>query len=85
MSLQYGYYADVTSGCRIFHVCLPIADDVGNQIETHHYSFLCGNQTVFDQHALVCNHAEDAFPCNEVRRVSDFAISSYSTVIYLVD
>ena len=29
------------------------------------WSFFCGNGTVFDQQALVCNHPEDAFPCEE--------------------
>ena len=29
------------------------------------WSFFCGNGTVFDQEALVCNHPEDAFPCEE--------------------
>ena len=25
----YGYYADVDNDCRIFHVCVPIANDEG--------------------------------------------------------
>merc|ERR1719397_1958713 len=26
---DYGYYADVASGCEIFHICLPIQDNEG--------------------------------------------------------
>lgn len=25
----YGYYADVDNACRVFHICLPIPDDLG--------------------------------------------------------
>ncbi|QQP49854.1 Putative cuticle protein [Caligus rogercresseyi] len=70
---QYGYYADVDNNCQIFHVCLPIEDDFGSIIETAHFSFICGNQTIFDQQTLTCNHFDDAFPCNE-------APSLYNTV-----
>merc|ERR1712158_7332 len=62
---DYGYYADVASGCEIFHICLPIQDNDGLVTSTAKYSFFCGNGTVFDQQALVCNHADDAFPCEE--------------------
>nr|ABU41025.1 putative cuticle protein [Lepeophtheirus salmonis] len=62
---QYGYYADVDNNCQIFHICLPIEDDAGFVIETAHFSFICGNQTIFDQQTLTCNHLDDAFPCNE--------------------
>merc|ERR1712212_1256419 len=62
---DYGYYADVESGCEIFHICLPIQDNDGIVTSTAKYSFFCGNGTVFDQQALVCNHADDAFPCEE--------------------
>ena len=27
---QYGYYADVDNDCRVFHICLPIQDHLGN-------------------------------------------------------
>ena len=26
----YGYYADVDNACMVFHICLPIPDDLGN-------------------------------------------------------
>merc|ERR1719228_1003549 len=62
---EYGYYADIESGCQIFHICMPIQDNDGFVIKTDQYSFFCGNGTVWDQQNLVCNHADDAFPCEE--------------------
>jgi hypothetical protein len=61
----YGYYADVANGCQVFHICLPLEDDAGQVIETAHWSFICGNGTIFDQATLTCNHEADAFPCEE--------------------
>jgi hypothetical protein len=61
----YGYYADVENACQVFHICLPIEDDAGAVIETAHWSFICGNGTIFDQATLTCNHEADAFPCEE--------------------
>ena len=61
----YGYYGDVNNNCQVFHICLPIEDNEGNIESYSKYSFVCGNGTVFDQQALVCNFPEDAFPCEE--------------------
>lgn len=61
----YGYYADISNNCQIFHVCVPdvLAD---GQLQTRTYSFLCGNQTIFDQSQLTCNHPQDAgVPCDQ--------------------
>ncbi|OQR72318.1 hypothetical protein BIW11_03791 [Tropilaelaps mercedesae] len=57
----YGYFADEDHQCRIFHICNPM--ETGMQ----HYSFVCGNQTVFDQLTLSCSHPEDAIPCEYSR------------------
>ena len=38
---------------------------VREEQKTLKYSFFCGNGTVFDQEYLVCNHRDDAFPCEE--------------------
>ncbi|KAL7629961.1 UNVERIFIED_CONTAM: hypothetical protein RMT77_019919 [Armadillidium vulgare] len=62
---RYGYYADMDNNCEIFHVCLPIEDDAGTVVQTAHFSFACGNQTVFNQESLTCTHPEDAVPCAE--------------------
>ena len=61
----YGYYADTDNNCQVFHICLPLEDDAGAVIETAHWSFICGNGTIFDQATLTCNHEDDAFPCAE--------------------
>ena len=61
----YGYYADVENNCEVFHICLPIENNEGEVIEYAKWSFVCGNQTVFDQQTLTCNHRDDAFPCEE--------------------
>merc|ERR1739849_66336 len=29
----YGYYADVNTGCEVFHICMPIEDNEGEIIE----------------------------------------------------
>merc|ERR1712142_162977 len=57
----YGYYADVGTDCRVFHICLPIADELGEILETVQYSFFCGNQTVFNQESLTCDQAETLY------------------------
>merc|ERR1711923_150222 len=61
----YGYFADVENNCEVFHICYPLTDETGRITEYLKWSFFCGNGTVFDQVALVCNHPEDAFPCEE--------------------
>lgn len=61
----YGYYADVDNNCELYHVCLPLEDDLGNVVETAQWTFVCGNTTVFDQATLTCNYVEDSIPCAE--------------------
>lgn len=48
-----GYYADVETGCRMFHICAQTD-----------MRFLCTNGTVFDQKALVCKN-EDEVRCED--------------------
>ncbi|XP_077497146.1 uncharacterized protein LOC144107821 isoform X1 [Amblyomma americanum] len=48
-----GYYADVETGCRMFHICAQTD-----------MRFLCTNGTVFDQKALVCKD-EDEVRCED--------------------
>ena len=61
----YGYYADIANNCQIFHVCWPKMNEIEEVIGMNQWSFICGNQTVFDQATLTCNHYSDAFPCEE--------------------
>ena len=37
----YGYYADPSTNCQVFHICLGDGDIK--------WSFLCPNQTIFNQ------------------------------------
>lgn len=64
--LGYGYYADPDNECRIFHVCQSFKMSDGS-IYNNHWSFMCGNQTVFNQVSLSCSHPEDAVPCENAR------------------
>lgn len=42
-----GYYADVETGCQIYHMC----DGLGRQ-----FSYTCPNTTLFQQRMLICDH-----------------------------
>ncbi|XP_066979266.1 U-scoloptoxin(01)-Cw1a-like isoform X2 [Macrobrachium rosenbergii] len=77
----YGYYADMDNDCQVFHVCLPIADDSGEVVKTAHFSFLCGNQTVFSQESLTCAEPEFAFPCEESASLYDVINGEFGRVL----
>jgi hypothetical protein len=49
---RYGYYADVANDCQIFHICYPVQYPDGQE-EMFKWSFICPNQTIFDQASLV--------------------------------
>ncbi|KAH9372861.1 hypothetical protein HPB48_022931 [Haemaphysalis longicornis] len=53
-----GYYADVQNNCQVYHVCHQVTRPDG-AADFQHYSFMCGNQTVFDQLSLTCAFPED--------------------------
>ncbi|KAA0202401.1 Cuticle Protein CPAP1 [Hyalella azteca] len=78
---RYGYYADTDNDCQIFHVCLPIEDDVGQIVETAHFSFVCGNQTIFDQASLTCSEELAALPCSEAENFYDIVNSEFGKII----
>ena len=64
--LQTGFYADVANNCQVFHYCWEVpVSAAGEDPRTFHWSFICPNQTLFDQANLVCNHIGNAFPCEE--------------------
>ncbi|XP_042882429.1 U-scoloptoxin(01)-Cw1a-like [Penaeus japonicus] len=77
---SYGYYADVSSDCRVFHVCLPVSDDLGDLVETAQYSFFCGNQTVFSQESLTCAHPQEAFPCDQAETLYDLSNADFGRI-----
>ena len=64
--LRFGYYADVDNECKIFHICYPRQLADGSAIMDH-YSFICGNQTVFNQFSQTCSHPDEAVPCEQSR------------------
>ncbi|BET00294.1 Chitin Hypothetical protein Peritrophin-A domain [Nesidiocoris tenuis] len=49
-----GYYADVETGCQMFHVCT-----IGQKGEVTDIKFLCLNGTVFDQETRVCERIDE--------------------------
>ncbi|KAG8201519.1 hypothetical protein JTE90_011194 [Oedothorax gibbosus] len=57
-----GYYADVDNNCQIFHVCHSVDREDGSR-DTQQWSFLCGNQTLFNQLTLTCSDPEESIPC----------------------
>ena len=77
---KYGYYADVENNCELFHICLPVTDEQGEEIEMAHFSFMCGNQTIFDQHTLSCNNEEDSVPCSEAESFYDIANAEFGKI-----
>ncbi|XP_071552134.1 U-scoloptoxin(01)-Er1a-like [Panulirus ornatus] len=76
----YGYYADVGTNCQVFHVCLPITDELGEILETAQFSFFCGNQTVFSQESLTCAHPEEAFPCDQAETLYDLSNADFGKI-----
>ncbi|KAJ6215686.1 hypothetical protein RDWZM_010186 [Blomia tropicalis] len=46
MPYKYGYYADISAGCQVFHVC---------QKDGRMDSFLCPNGTLFHQKVMTCD------------------------------
>ena len=65
VAVRWDGYAAFSNAPQIFHICLPIQDNEGVVTSTTKWSFFCGNGTIFDQQALVCNWPEAAFPCEE--------------------
>ncbi|CAL4121673.1 unnamed protein product [Meganyctiphanes norvegica] len=76
----YGYYADMDNNCEVFHVCLPISDDLGEVVETAQFSFVCGNTTVFSQDSLTCQHKDSALPCEESQNLYDIVNAEFGKV-----
>ncbi|XP_054281047.1 uncharacterized protein LOC128998741 [Macrosteles quadrilineatus] len=60
----YGYYADPDNDCQVFHVCLPVHFDDGEE-QTFKWSFICPQETVFNQETFTCAREEDAVACED--------------------
>ncbi|XP_045108738.1 U-scoloptoxin(01)-Er1a-like [Portunus trituberculatus] len=77
---SYGYYADVAASCQVFHVCLPIPDETGEVVDMAHFSFFCGNGTVFNQESLTCAHPDYAFPCAEAETLYELTNGDFGRI-----
>ncbi|CAL4181253.1 unnamed protein product [Meganyctiphanes norvegica] len=63
---EYGYYADVSNQCKVYHICQPQIDEFGQAAPAAHYSFVCGQDAVFSQLQLACVHRGTLeAPCQE--------------------
>jgi len=63
---QFGQYADVDKDCRVFHLCYPFINDESEGFVYQRITFLCQNQTVFDQNKLICvDNSTVDYPCHE--------------------
>ncbi|XP_076035244.1 uncharacterized protein LOC143021530 [Oratosquilla oratoria] len=62
--LPYGFYADQSSGCRVFHVCNPEFFLEGRP-QNLQSSFMCGEGFTFDQKKRTCVQEHLALPCND--------------------
>ncbi|XP_068201782.1 U-scoloptoxin(01)-Cw1a-like [Palaemon carinicauda] len=79
-SRSYGYYADVDNGCQVFHVCVPVVDEEGETLETAHFSFVCGNQTIFNQESLTCASPDASVPCSEATSLYDSSNADFGKI-----
>lgn len=64
---HYGYYADPDNDCQLFHVCLPVQFDDGRG-SMYKWSFVCPEDTVFNQETFTCSRREDAINCQDSER-----------------
>ncbi|XP_043288892.1 flocculation protein FLO11-like [Venturia canescens] len=66
-----GYYADVETGCQMFHVCT-----IGQKDEKMDIKFLCLNGTVFDQETRVCERVDEV-DCSKSERFYNLNLELY--------
>ncbi|KAI5749088.1 hypothetical protein M8J76_004538 [Diaphorina citri] len=66
-----GYYADVETGCQMFHVCT-----IGQKGEVADIKFLCLNGTVFDQETRVCERLDEV-DCSKSESYYDLNLELY--------
>jgi hypothetical protein len=63
-----GYFGDIDNDCRLFHLCQSQLGP-GGRVEWRHWTYACGNQTMFNQLTLTCAFVDEAIPC---RHASQF-------------
>lgn len=62
---RYGYYADVSRSCQMFHLCYPVREATTNSISYQRFSFVCSDNAFFDQAHLVCVENETSIACED--------------------
>jgi len=63
---SFGQYADVGKDCHIFHLCYPYLNISSAQFVYQRISFLCNNNSVFDQTKFVCvDNSTVEYPCHD--------------------
>ncbi|XP_071517642.1 uncharacterized protein [Panulirus ornatus] len=80
ISRPYGYYADVDNDCAIFHICQPITSDAGQLVETAHFTFICGEGTIFSQSSLTCTTPDLAYSCSQAPDIYDSINALFGTI-----
>jgi len=50
----FGQYADIQKECRVFHLCYPYFNSTTDELLYQRISFLCDNDSVFDQKRFIC-------------------------------
>ena len=53
----------IIKSCEIFHICHITERADGSGADLRQYSFMCGNQTIFNQFSMTCATREEALPC----------------------
>ncbi|XP_050686029.1 U-scoloptoxin(01)-Cw1a-like [Eriocheir sinensis] len=76
----YGYYADVDNACQVYHVCMPLFDADGDLHGSYHFSFVCGNATVFCQQTLTCIVPNEFCRCEDSPEHYDFVNARFAKV-----
>ncbi|XP_043197065.1 uncharacterized protein LOC122367734 [Amphibalanus amphitrite] len=72
--LPYGYYADSSNDCRVYHVCDPGRSGT----QTNQFSFFCNVGTEFDQQLLTCVHESlDRSACSGARQFYESSNSQF--------
>lgn len=62
-----GYFGDIDNDCRLFHLCQRQVGP-GGRIEWRHWTYACGNQTMFNQLTLTCAFVDEAIPCKHATK-----------------
>ena len=77
----YGFYADIPTNCRDFHICQPYSSSTNGQNDTWQHSTLsCPRYTVFNQMSMTCTREEELpLPCRQQMRLYDINLQLSGT------